>query len=159
MRLGTDDPDRPPTRSAGLDTHRLFTRILAPGAGLPAGEIIAPAYRNVDHTEYWPVIIDQGDIHGKFAITINKLPRPVQWVDQPVARPPGSDFKADFRGLLRQYRPPWGQLFQSGQNGLVGSQVGGCQWRGVFLGLNIEIGLIDGQNSLASLAGDIDDLW
>ena len=99
------------------------------------------------------MVVDQGDVDGKFPVAIDELPGTVERVDEPVALPLAANGKVGQALFLGNDGDVRCQFGETGHDGLLSREIGLCQRRFVVLALNVEVGRVDFQDLLAGLRG------
>ncbi len=150
---------RPRRRCARMDR---FAPSLADAERAHAlrGEIAGAQHRRVHHAENRRTVgLDQGDVHGEFAVALDELLGAVERVHQPVAAPAAARLVRNIGSFLRQAGVVRLQRRQPAADDAVCSQVRLGQRRVVVLLRHGEIGAVDVENGAARLLGDGQDLF
>ena len=117
------------------------------------GAIAQTQRRGIDHAQYRPAPLDQGDIDGELAVALDELLGAVEGIHQPVA-PLGVGTGEVAGVFLRQQRQWQGQGGQAIGDKLMGGGVRLGQGGLVGLLLYREVPAVDGHDGGAGVPGD-----
>ncbi len=112
-------------------------------------------HRHTNNAKDRLMAIDQGNVHGEFAVAIDEFLCAIQWIHKPVARPLRPLSKRRRRRFFRNNRYLRGEGLQACYDDLMCRQIRLGQRRFITLGLNLKVCLVHLQDRCASVLDDL----